>query len=77
MGGPLAYVQNGDLIRFDVPNRSLNMVGIQGMRLTPEEVEAVLTNRKNTMKLKSRGTRKGVFRRYTENARSAMQGGGM
>lgn len=77
VGGPLAYVQNGDLIRFDVPNRSLNMVGIQGMRLTPEEVAAVLTNRKNTMKLKSRGTRKGVFRRYTENARSAMQGGGM
>lgn len=77
VGGPLAYVEDGDLIRFDVSNRRLDVVGIKEMELTPEEIEIIFTNRKEAGTLKPAGMRTGVYRRYTEGARSAMQGGGL
>ena len=45
--------------------------------MSPEQVAAVFEQRKKVMQLKSLGVRKGVFKKYTEYARSAMQGAGM
>ncbi|MCL4542048.1 MAG: dihydroxy-acid dehydratase, partial [Chloroflexi bacterium] len=46
VGGPLALVENGDLIEISVSRRALNIVGIAGQRYTPEEVSAVLAKRR-------------------------------
>ena len=45
-GGPIALVEEGDLIEIDVMERKLNIIGIKGERKTPEEIDAVLAERK-------------------------------
>lgn len=74
-GGPLAFVETGDIIRYDIPGRSLEVVGIQGKEMTSEEVNAVLEERSHNGII-PRPERKGLFRRYTQSARSAMEGAG-
>lgn len=74
-GGPLAYVRTGDIIAYDVEKRQLNVVGIDGKEMAPEEVEAVFEERKKEGIKKPSG-RKGMYRRYTEHALSAMEGAG-
>lgn len=74
-GGPLAYVRTGDLIEYDVEKRQLNVVGIQGKEMSPEEVDKVFEERKKEGFKKPSG-RKGMYRRYTEHALSAMEGAG-
>ena len=76
-GGEIAYIKDGDIICFDIPKRTLNVVGCEGEKMSPEQVAAVFEQRKKVMQLKSLGVRKGVFKKYTEHARSAMQGAGM
>ncbi|MBE5814317.1 MAG: dihydroxy-acid dehydratase [Clostridiales bacterium] len=76
-GGPIALVQENDLILLDVPARRLEIVGIADKPLPPEEVAAVLEARKAAwVKPVSRYTR-GVMKLFTENAASPMQGGGI
>ena len=38
-GGPIALVQDGDLIEIHIPERRLDVVGLEGHRARPEEVE--------------------------------------
>ena len=76
MGGPLAYVETGDIIEYDIDNRSLNVVGIAGKEIGAEAVAAVLEERKAHQPLKPVPHRKGVLKRYTESALSAMKGAG-
>ena len=45
-GGPIALVEEGDLIYLNVPERRLEIVGIAGRRLPPEEIDRVLAERK-------------------------------
>ena len=75
-GGPIAFVEEGDLISYSVENRTLNLTGIKGVPCTPEEAAAVLAERSKAGVI-PREPRKGFYRMYTENARSAMQGGGL
>lgn len=74
-GGPLAYVRTGDIIEYDVEKRRLNVVGIGGKDMSPQEVEAVFEERKKEGYKKPSG-RKGMYRRYTEHALSAIEGAG-
>jgi len=75
-GGPLAYLCTGDIIEYDVENRSLNVVGIAGEEVGAEEASRVLESRRNTMPLRTPPQRKGVLGRYTKWALSAMKGAG-
>ena len=45
-GGPIALVEEGDLISIDVEARKLEIVGIHGEPCAPEEVERVLAERR-------------------------------
>lgn len=74
-GGPLAFVRTGDIIQYDVEKRQLNVVGINGTDMSPEEIEAVFEERRKEGYKKPSG-RKGMYRRYTEHALSAMEGAG-
>ncbi len=75
-GGPLAFLETGDILAYDVETRSLNVVGIAGQECTPEEAEAVLERRKAEKGLRPQPERKGLLKRYTQSALSAMQGAG-
>ena len=73
-GGPIALVEENDLIEIDVPNRILAIVGVSGERKTPEEIEAVLAERRKKWVPKTRKYRSGVLRLYAEHAASPMKG---
>ena len=75
-GGPLAYVATGDIIEYDIEKRTLNVVGIQGELIGADAAADVLEKRKETMQLRTPPVRKGVLKRYTESALSAMKGAG-
>ena len=73
-GGPIALVEEGDLIEIDVIARKLNIIGICGERKTPEEIDAVLAERKKHWTPKERKYKKGVLRLFSEHAASPMKG---
>lgn len=75
-GGPLAYIRTGDILAYDIEARSLSVVGIDGRELPPEEVDRCLAQRRAEWPRKQPPARKGVLKRYTESALSAMQGAG-
>ena len=75
-GGPIAFIDEGDLIEYNIPERTLNLVGVQGTPVSEEEARKILEER-STRGILPRPKRKGFFRRYTEHARSAMQGAGL
>ena len=72
--GPIALVEEGDLIEIDVMGRKLKIVGIKGERRTPEEIEAVLAQRRKDWKPRERKYRNGVLRMVSEHAASPMKG---
>lgn len=73
-GGPIALVEEGDLIEIDVPGRRLNIVGVGGEPKTPEEMDAVLARRLAAWKPKPRRYKRGVLRLFSEHAASPMKG---
>ena len=73
-GGPIALVEEGDLIYLNVMKRKLDIVGIAGKRLPPEEIEAVLAERKKRWKPKRPRYTRGVLRLFSELAASPMKG---
>lgn len=74
-GGPLALIREGDIIQYDVENRSLDVVGIEGKECSPQEVLAAFKEREKEGVKKPSG-RKGMYKRYTDHALSAMEGAG-
>ena len=65
-GGPIALVEEGDLIEIDVMERKLNIIGIKGERKTPEEIDAVLAERKKNWKPRELRYKSGVLRMFSE-----------
>ena len=74
-GGPLAWVETGDIIEYNIPKRSLNVVGINGVEMSLDEVDKVFDER-SIDGIIPRPPRKGLFKRYTTSALSAMRGAG-
>ena len=75
VGGPIAYVETGDIIAYDVYEKTINIVGLCGTPLSPEEVQKGLEERKKTQPLVKKPY-KGVLKRYTDHAETAMKGAG-
>ena len=73
VGGPIALVEEGDLIRIDVPNRQLAIVGVNGEEKTPEEMEAILAQRRANWKPKAPKYTKGLLKLYSQHAVSPMK----
>ncbi len=76
-GGPIALVEEGDLIRIDIPARLLAIVGVNGQELPPEEMERILAERKARWQPKPAKYTQGVLKIYSEHAVSPMKGGYM
>ena len=73
-GGPIALVREGDLIEINVEKRILAIVGICGVRMTPEEIDAILEQRRAEWKPKPMKYKRGAIRIFTEHAASPMRG---
>ena len=73
-GGPIALVEEGDLIEINVMERKLNIIGIAGERKTPEEVDAILSERRKNWKPRAPKYQKGVLHLFSELATSPMKG---
>ena len=73
-GGPIALVEEGDLIEIDVMGRSLNIIGIHGEKKTPEEIDAVLKERRRAWKARDSRYKSGALRLFREHAVSPMKG---
>lgn len=76
-GGPIALVEENDLIELDIRERKLNIVGIAGERKTCKEIEEILSERKKKWKEKENKYKNGVLKLFTEHAVSPMKGGYM
>ena len=76
-GGPIALVEEGDLIRIDVPARKLEIIGAAGVEKTPEEMAAILAARKAAWQPKAPKYPSGVLKIFSEHAVSPMEGGYM
>ncbi len=74
-GGPIAFIEEGDLISYSTPERSLNLVGVNGSKCPEPEILAILEQRA-AAGIVARPDRKGLLGRYTKHALSAMQGAG-
>ena len=73
-GGPIALVEKDDLIEIDVFGRKLNIVGVKGERKTPEEIDAILAERRKAWQPKPKKYHKGTLRLFGELAASPMKG---
>ena len=76
-GGPIALVEEGDLIEINIPNRVLRIVGIAGEKKTQEEIDEILKERKKNWTPKEPKYTKGVMKIFSEKAVSPMKGGYM
>lgn len=77
VGGPIALVEENDLIRIDIPERILAIVGANGELKTPEEMEEILAKRRAVWQPKPTRYQTGVMKIYSQHATDPMKGGFM
>ena len=73
-GGPIALVEEGDLIEINIPERKLNIIGVKGERKTAEEMDEILKERKQNYIPHHSKYKKGALRLFAEHAASPMKG---
>ena len=73
-GGPIALVKDGDLIRIDIPNRKLDVIGVDGIEKTSQEMEAILAERRLAWTPKPAKYPTGLLKLYAQHAVSPMKG---
>ena len=73
-GGPIALVEEGDLIEIDVPERKLNIIGIAGELKSMDEIEQILEERRKAWKPRVPKYKKGVLKLFSGHAASPMKG---
>ncbi len=76
-GGPIALVEEGDLVAVDLERRSLEIVGLHGVEASPAEVEVALRERRARWTPPPRAYSGGLLSLYTATASSATLGGVM
>lgn len=75
-GGPIAIVEDGDLIEIDIPGRRLSLAGVKGKREEPGTMDGIIKERFSRWE-KPPEKYGGVLGLYTRLATSAMDGGYM
>ena len=76
-GGPIALVEEGDLILIDVPARKLEIVGVKGERVPEGEMEKILAERRAKWQMRAPRYAHGALGAFTQLAASPMKGGMM
>jgi dihydroxy-acid dehydratase len=76
-GGPIALVEDGDLIEINIPDRKLAIVGLHGHRATEAEVDRALAERRRVWKPKPLRHTTGILSLYGRVATTASEGASM
>ncbi|MBU3216029.1 dihydroxy-acid dehydratase [Clostridium estertheticum] len=76
-GGPIALVEENDLIKIDIVARVLSIIGVKGQEKTESEIQEILEIRKKSWVRPARKYTKGILGIYTKCAVAAMKGGYM
>lgn len=76
-GGPIALIEEDDLIEIDIPARVLQIIGVRGEKKTPEEIGSILQERRKKWTPKPPKYASGVLKIFSEHAVSPMKGGYM
>ncbi|MBS5884605.1 MAG: dihydroxy-acid dehydratase [Clostridium sp.] len=77
VGGPIALVEENDLIEIDIEKRILQLVGINGERVALDEIDKILAKRKEAWKPRANKYESGILKIFSEKAVSPMKGGYM
>lgn len=73
-GGPIALVEEDDLIELDVERRVLAIVGVRGERKTPDEMEEILADRRARWQPRPPKYTHGTLALFSRLAASPMRG---
>jgi len=73
-GGPIALVEEDDLIEINAPERRLAIVGTGGEHRSPEEIGEILADRRRIWKAPLPRHDSGILALYSRVARSATEG---
>jgi len=76
-GGPIALVEENDLIKIDVKERILEIIGVNGQRCSQDKMKLILKERKEKWTAKEQKYKDGILSIYTKLATSPMNGGKM
>lgn len=76
-GGPIALIEEGDLIEIDIERRVLRVCGINGVSMEENEIERVFAERRKVLPAYRNRYTHGVLKRFTATAQSPMKGGYM
>jgi dihydroxy-acid dehydratase len=76
-GGPIALVEENDLIELNVPERRLAVVGVDGQQRPPEEVTEILARRRDAWSPRPPRHTRGILSLYSQVATSASNGGSL
>ena len=76
-GGPIALVEENDLIELNVPERRLAIVGIDGQPRSEEEVTEILAQRRERWSPRPPRHTHGILSLYAQVASSASHGASM
>jgi dihydroxy-acid dehydratase len=74
-GGPIALIENGDLVEIHIPERRLALVGTEGQRLTSDQIEQLLAERRSRWSAPQPRHTSGILSLYSRVARGADAGG--
>ncbi|MGB4661014.1 MAG: dihydroxy-acid dehydratase [Mobilitalea sp.] len=77
VGGPIALIEENDLIQIDIEARVLSIIGIDGIEMPETEVNKILDLRKSKWQPREPKYKSGVIKIFSEHAVSPMQGGYM
>ena len=77
VGGPIALVEENDLIEIDIEKRILQIVGVNGQRLELNEIDNILAKRKKLWKSRGNKYKSGILKIFSDKAVSPMKGGYM
>jgi dihydroxy-acid dehydratase len=73
-GGPIAFVEDNDLIEINAPERRLAIVGVKGEHRPPEEIETVLAERRSVWRPPQPRHSNGILSLYSRVARGTSEG---
>jgi dihydroxy-acid dehydratase len=73
-GGPIALVEDDDLLSIDIPARNLNIMGHAGRRMDLDDVQSLLAERRKQWRPPRLMHPHGVLKRYANQAVSAIKG---
>ncbi|WP_238883469.1 dihydroxy-acid dehydratase [Clostridium sp. YIM B02551] len=73
--GPIAVVEDGDIVDINIDERKINVVGIKGKILSKEEVVEIFNDRMKNLRKHEQKFKDGVLGLYTSNATSGIEGG--